>query len=95
MVLIFLTISLVVTIALTTHPSLAGVQNKTLAQPKGIQGMGTNLTNINIVLVHGAWGGAYAWSKVFPILQNAGHKVIAVQLPLHSLADDVAHMVER
>jgi pimeloyl-ACP methyl ester carboxylesterase len=27
---------------------------------------------------------------VIPILQNAGHKVIAVQLPLHSLADDVA-----
>jgi pimeloyl-ACP methyl ester carboxylesterase len=25
-----------------------------------------------------------------PILQNAGHKVIAVQLPLHSLADDIA-----
>jgi pimeloyl-ACP methyl ester carboxylesterase len=27
---------------------------------------------------------------VIPILKNAGHRVIAVQLPLHSLADDVA-----
>jgi pimeloyl-ACP methyl ester carboxylesterase len=27
---------------------------------------------------------------VIPILENAGHRVIAVQLPLHSLADDVA-----
>jgi len=27
---------------------------------------------------------------VIPILKNAGHKVIAVQLPLHSLADDIA-----
>jgi pimeloyl-ACP methyl ester carboxylesterase len=27
---------------------------------------------------------------VIPILKNAGHHVIAVQLPLHSLADDVA-----
>ncbi|MGB7661162.1 MAG: alpha/beta hydrolase [Nitrososphaeraceae archaeon] len=29
------------------------------------------------------------WNKVIPILKNAGHRVIAVQLPLHSLADDV------
>jgi len=27
---------------------------------------------------------------VIPILQDAGHKVIAVELPLHSLADDIA-----
>jgi hypothetical protein len=27
--------------------------------------------------------------KEIPILKNAGHKVIAVQLLLHSLADDV------
>ena len=48
----------------------------------------TNTTNI--VLVHGLWADGSSWSKVIPILQNAGHKVIAVQLPLHSLADDVA-----
>ena len=30
------------------------------------------------------------WSKVIPILEKAGHRVIAVQLPLHSLADDIA-----
>ena len=29
------------------------------------------------------------WNKVIPIIKNAGHRVIAVQLPLHSLADDV------
>lgn len=38
----------------------------------------------------GHWVDGSSWSKVIPILQNAGHKVIAVQLPLHSLADDVA-----
>ena len=27
---------------------------------------------------------------MIPILQDAGHKVIAVELPLHSLADDIA-----
>jgi pimeloyl-ACP methyl ester carboxylesterase len=45
---------------------------------------------VNIVLVHGLWADGSSWSKVIPILENAGHKVIAVQLALHSLADDVA-----
>src|ERR1051325_2904591 len=49
-----------------------------------------NTTKMNIVLVHGAWVDGSSWSKVIPILKNAGHHVIAVQLPLHSLADDVA-----
>jgi pimeloyl-ACP methyl ester carboxylesterase len=57
-------------------------------QPQGVQGMATNATNI--VLVHGLWADGSSWSKVVPILENAGHRVIAVQLPLHSLADDVA-----
>jgi pimeloyl-ACP methyl ester carboxylesterase len=30
------------------------------------------------------------WSKVIPILQDAGHSVVAVQLPLTSIADDAA-----
>src|SRR5215208_5427871 len=47
-------------------------------------------TTPSIVLVHGAWADGSSWSKVIPILQNAGHRVIAVQLPLHSVADDVA-----
>ncbi|MCI0559078.1 MAG: alpha/beta hydrolase [Nitrososphaera sp.] len=50
--------------------------------------MTTNRTNI--ILVHGLWADGSSWSKVIPILEKAGHKVIAVQLPLHSLADDVA-----
>jgi pimeloyl-ACP methyl ester carboxylesterase len=44
----------------------------------------------NIVLVHGLWADGSSWSKVIPILKNAGHRVIAVQLAEHSLADDVA-----
>ena len=51
--------------------------------------MSSNTTNVNIVLVHGTAVDGSSWSKVIPILQNAGHKVIAAQLPLHSLADDV------
>jgi len=45
---------------------------------------------MNIILVHGAWVDGSSWSGVIPILEKAGHKVIAVQLPLHSIADDVA-----
>jgi hypothetical protein len=43
----------------------------------------------NIVLVHGAWADGSSWNKVSPLLENAGHHVIAVQLSLHSLADDI------
>ncbi|MDQ3836173.1 MAG: alpha/beta hydrolase, partial [Thermoproteota archaeon] len=55
----------------------------------------TNSTNAttttpNIVLVHGLWADGSSWSKVIPILQNAGYRVISVQLALHSLAEDVA-----
>jgi pimeloyl-ACP methyl ester carboxylesterase len=71
-----------------TYSSFASPQNKTLMQPQGIQGMAaTNATNI--VLVHGLWADGSSWSKVIPILENAGHRVIAVQLPANSLADDV------
>ena len=76
------------------HFGLVNAQqrNNTLMQPQGMQSMDatTNATNMNIVLVHGAWADGSSWSKVIPILKNAGHRVIAVQLPLHSLADDVA-----
>jgi pimeloyl-ACP methyl ester carboxylesterase len=36
-------------------------------------------STINIVLVHGAWSDGSGWSKVIPILQTAGHNVVAVQ----------------
>src|SRR6478672_13406980 len=54
-------------------------QNNTLMQPQGMQSMDatTNATNMNIVLVHGAWADGSSWSKVIPILKNAGHRVIA------------------
>jgi pimeloyl-ACP methyl ester carboxylesterase len=44
----------------------------------------------NIVLVHGAWADGSSWSKVIPLLEAKGLHVDAVQLPLTSLADDVA-----
>jgi pimeloyl-ACP methyl ester carboxylesterase len=44
----------------------------------------------NIVLVHGAWADGSSWSKVIPLLQAKGYNVVAVQIPLTSLEDDVA-----
>lgn len=73
-----------------TYHGSANAQNKTSIEPTGIKNATTNATKINIVLVHGLWGDAASWSKVIPILQDAGHKVIAVELPLHSLTDDIA-----
>jgi pimeloyl-ACP methyl ester carboxylesterase len=47
-------------------------------------------TPANVLLVHGAWADGSSWSRVIPILQQRGHNVVAVQLPLTSLADDIA-----
>jgi len=46
----------------------------------------------NIVLVHGAWADGSSWSAVIERLQAAGHRVVAPQFPLTSLADDVARL---
>jgi pimeloyl-ACP methyl ester carboxylesterase len=88
-VLLFLSLSIAIiaSLASTSYISLATPENKTSMQPQGVQDMSTNATNI--VLVHGAWADGSSWSKEIPILKNAGHRVIAVQLPEHSLADDV------
>jgi len=43
-----------------------------------------------IVLVHGAFADGSSWDRVIPKLQAKGLKVVAVQNPLKSLADDIA-----
>ena len=42
-----------------------------------------------VVLVHGAWHGAWCWEKVVPVLESNGVPAIAVELPLTSLSDDI------
>jgi pimeloyl-ACP methyl ester carboxylesterase len=46
-------------------------------------------SNVNVVLVHGAWADGSSWSKVIPSLQAEGFNVVAAQIPLTSLADDI------
>jgi pimeloyl-ACP methyl ester carboxylesterase len=92
-VLLFLTTTLIASFTLTPYSGFASPENNdTLIEPEASQEIATTNapTTTNIVLVHGAWADGSSWSKVIPILQNAGHRVIAVQLPLHSVADDVA-----
>ena len=36
-----------------------------------------------IILIHGAWHGAWCWNKVLPLLQKQGHKTLAPDLPGH------------
>jgi pimeloyl-ACP methyl ester carboxylesterase len=87
LVFMCLSVALVASLSSGTYFSSASAQNMTSMEPTGMKNTITNATKINIVLVHGLWGDASSWSKVIPILQDAGHKVIAVELPLHSLAD--------
>jgi pimeloyl-ACP methyl ester carboxylesterase len=44
----------------------------------------------NIVLVHGAWADGSSWNKIIPLLLAKNRRVIAVQLPLTSVEDDLA-----
>jgi pimeloyl-ACP methyl ester carboxylesterase len=44
----------------------------------------------DVILVHGAWADGSSWSKVIVLLERRGFRVTAVQLPLTSVAEDVA-----
>jgi pimeloyl-ACP methyl ester carboxylesterase len=51
----------------------------------------TENVNPSVVLVHGAYADGSSWSEVIKRLLAAGVTATAVQNPLSSLADDVAH----
>jgi pimeloyl-ACP methyl ester carboxylesterase len=44
----------------------------------------------NVILVHGFWADGSCYREIIPMLLAEGYKVIAVQNPLTSLADDIA-----
>jgi len=35
------------------------------------------------ILIHGSWHGGWCWNKVTPLLERAGHRVVAPDLPGH------------
>lgn len=45
--------------------------------------------NTTVVLVHAAWADGSSWNKVIPPLQRLGLNVVAAQIPLTSLTDDI------
>jgi pimeloyl-ACP methyl ester carboxylesterase len=51
---------------------------------------GNSMNTKTVVLVHGSWADGSSWDKVIPLLEAKGLRVVAVQNPLSSLADDVA-----
>lgn len=81
-----LNVGILVALGFTTAPMIA------LAKPKkhSHQTKETKVVVNNIVLVHGAFADGSSWSKTIPLLQDKGFRVTAVQIPLTSLADDVA-----
>jgi pimeloyl-ACP methyl ester carboxylesterase len=98
-VLLVLTTTLVASFTLAPSTSFASTETEnTLMQPGGTQDMVTantttatnTTTKPNIILVHGGWADGGSWGKVIPTLTNAGYRVIAVQLPLHNTAEDIA-----
>lgn len=56
----------------------------------GIAGGAAAQDRPTVVLVHGAWADGSSWSDVIPHLLEADLEVVAVQLPLSGLKDDVA-----
>jgi pimeloyl-ACP methyl ester carboxylesterase len=69
---------------------VAAVQTSGLASAAEAAPAGTKHPKTNVLLVHGAWVDGSSWNQVTAILQRHGHTVVAVQLPLTSLPDDVA-----
>lgn len=67
----------------TSSVFAASASNTTNAHPSAGAG-------INVLLVHGAFVDASSWNKVIPLLQAQGFNVLTVQLPMTSIADDVA-----
>src|SRR5580704_10162807 len=53
-----------------------------------------SVSEVSVVLVHGAWADGSSWVRVISSLIAAGHKVLAAPVPLTSFEADVA-AVER
>jgi pimeloyl-ACP methyl ester carboxylesterase len=66
-------------------------QDQTHTQSAQFTGSAPSPDAANVLLVHGAWADGSSWSGLIPLLRARGHSVVAVQLCLNSLADDVAH----
>ena len=76
-------------ISLVVSLAILGLFIRTASVGAAAQDTSTTIVK-NIVLVHGAFADGSSWSRVIPLLEAKGLHVVSVQLPLTSLADDVA-----
>ena len=74
-VLICFGVLLITSFAPIKYTGFASPQNETSIASNSLDSMPGN--NTRIVLVHGAVSDGSIWSKVIPILTDAGHRVIA------------------
>jgi len=74
----------------TTKAALTAAVLSTAALASSAASPEAHVAKPTVVLVHGAFADGSTWNKVIPQLQAKGLKVVAVQNPLTSLADDVA-----
>ena len=89
----YLGVSAASAVALGTSGTFLFDSPSLIAQAAGVQEQlksGSTKKGVNIVLVHGALADASTWSRVVPLLQAQGYNTLAVQLPLTSLAEDIA-----
>ena len=75
---------------LSTKLRLGAVALTTFAAASDLPAQAASNPPTTVVLVHGAFADGSSWSKVIPLLEAKGLRVVAVQNPLSSLADDVA-----
>ena len=91
----YLGVSAASAVALGTSGTFLFEPRSQVAEAAGVQeqlksGSSATKKGVTIVLVHGALADASTWSRVVPLLQAQGYNTLAVQLPLTSLAEDIA-----
>jgi pimeloyl-ACP methyl ester carboxylesterase len=74
---------------LSTKLRLGAVALTTFAAASDLPAQAASNPPTTVVLVHGAFADGSSWSKVIPLLEAEGLRVVAVQNPLASLAGDV------
>jgi pimeloyl-ACP methyl ester carboxylesterase len=73
---------------LSMSPLLIGAALTVIAGAAITPAMAADAPPKTVVLVHGAFADGSSWSKVIPLLEAKGLRVVAVQNPLSSLAAD-------
>lgn len=78
-------------IAMSATGALAGIMRQRASARTGTSEMAEQKTK-KVVLVHGAFTDGNCWSEVILRLGSKGYTVTAAQIPLTSLADDIAYI---